>query len=71
MFTKTVRCPRCRKDIEVSAYLTLWQCKCGQWFDYTELIPGFRDRGLPQDNKHDSIAQWEDLEIAQLMGNTK
>jgi hypothetical protein len=69
--TQTVTCPRCHQEIQVSAYLSLWQCPCGQWFDYTELISGFRDRGLPEDNRHDAIAQWEDLEIAQLMGNTK
>jgi uncharacterized protein YbaR (Trm112 family) len=71
-FTKTVICPRCRHNIKVSVYGSLFQCSdCGQWFDYTELIPGYRDRGLPEDNRHDSITQWEDLEIAQLMGNTK
>lgn len=66
-FTKTVTCPRCRKDIEVSAYLTLWQCHCGQWFDYNDLIP-FRNSGLDclENSKlrrnPDWIEQWEQVE---------
>lgn len=72
---KIVTCPHCHQAIAVSAYLSLWQCKCGQWFDYTELIPFYHGTTItdrnPKSCRHDWIEQDEELSTAIQMGFIK
>jgi ribosomal protein S27AE len=70
---KTVTCPRCRHYLMVSSYLSFWRCGiCGKWFDYTELMPGFKGIAClenPKSHRHpDWIEQDESLALMRYMG---